>query len=98
MELFGNKCEICGYNKNLAALHFHHQNPSQKEFKLDARNLSNRTWERLIEESKKCKLLCSNCHAEEHNPELYLENVQKIICGASARKLVDEQGVNSGKP
>ena len=28
----GGKCEICGYNKNLSALEFHHKDPSEKEF------------------------------------------------------------------
>ena len=29
---FGNKCQICGYNKCDSALEFHHLDPSQKEF------------------------------------------------------------------
>lgn len=28
----GGKCEICGYNKNTAALEFHHIDPTQKDF------------------------------------------------------------------
>ena len=56
---------------------------SEKEFKLDARMLSNRTWEAIFEESKKCALLCANCHSELHNPERTFENVQKSIDGAS---------------
>ena len=28
----GGKCEICGYDKNLSALEFHHVNPENKEF------------------------------------------------------------------
>lgn len=31
------KCEICGYNKNLSALEFHHKDPNEKEFQIDAR-------------------------------------------------------------
>ncbi len=41
IELKGNKCEICGYDKNIAALEFHHIDSSQKEFSLDSRKLSN---------------------------------------------------------
>ena len=26
-----------------------------------------RTWDALLEEAKKCDLLCSNCHAETHD-------------------------------
>lgn len=28
----GGKCQECGYNKNIAALEFHHINPDEKEF------------------------------------------------------------------
>lgn len=94
----GGCCSICGYKKNVAALHFHHAEPSQKQFKLGLRILSNRRWEAIKEEAKKCDLLCANCHAEKHNPELSLDNVPKIIHGAPSRKLLGEKGVNSGKP
>lgn len=68
IKLCGGKCNICGYNKNIAALQFHHIEPELKSFELDMRNLSNRTWHRILEEFKKCELLCANCHAEHHNP------------------------------
>jgi hypothetical protein len=72
IEKFGGKCTICGYKKNLAALAFHHIDGSKKEFKLDARSLSNRTEARIQNELMKCTLLCHNCHAELHNPHLGL--------------------------
>lgn len=65
----GGKCEHCGYNRNLAALQFHHTDPSQKELRLDRRIMSNYNMARLIEEVAKCRLLCANCHAEEHHPD-----------------------------
>jgi hypothetical protein len=68
----GKNCEKCGYNQNYAALCFHHKNPSEKSFPLDLRHCSNRTWETLLEESKKCQLLCVRCHAELHNPHLFV--------------------------
>lgn len=68
IRLKGAKCEYCGYNKNYAALEFHHPNPDEKDFQLDIRTLSNRKWGAVMIEAKKCLLLCSNCHAEEHNP------------------------------
>lgn len=70
--LKGNQCEVCGYKKNFSALEFHHNNPSEKSFQLDLRSLSNRKWEIVLDEAKKCKLLCSNCHAEYHNPDCNL--------------------------
>ena len=39
----GGKCEICGYNKNVSALEFHHIDSVTKDFKLDARKLANCT-------------------------------------------------------
>lgn len=73
IKRFGGCCCECGYSKNLAALTFHHIEPSKKELKLDMRSLSNRTQSRVNQEAKKCKLLCSNCHAELHNPQHSLE-------------------------
>lgn len=66
----GGCCQSCGYKKNLGALQFHHINPEEKEFVLDVRNLTNRKWDRILEESKKCQILCANCHAEKHYPHL----------------------------
>jgi hypothetical protein len=68
IELFGGKCEICGYKRNYAGLSFHHL--TKKTFPLDARNCSNKTWDKLLNEAKKCKLLCLNCHLETHYPDL----------------------------
>ena len=68
IEMMGGGCANCGYNKNISALHFHHKDSYQKEFKLGMRMLSNRSWESIKVEAKKCEILCANCHAEEHNP------------------------------
>jgi len=59
----GGKCSMCGYNKCIDALDFHHINP------LNKKKLSKHpTYEKLKEEVKKCVLLCSNCHREVHAP------------------------------
>ena len=86
IEQFGGGCRMCGYNTNVAALHFHHSDPHMKSMKLDMRVLSNRSWEAIMAEAGKCELLCSNCHAESHNPELTLHNVQRILSGASRQE------------
>lgn len=72
IKLKGEKCSRCGYDKNYAALEFHHPVPGNKEFQLDLRSLSNRKWERVLKEAKDCILLCSNCHAELHHPDCQL--------------------------
>jgi len=73
IRLKGKCCERCGYSKNYAALEFHHKIPREKLFQLDLRSLSNRKWDVILEEAWKCMLLCSNCHAEEHNPECVVQ-------------------------
>ena len=66
----GGCCSNCGYDKNLAALTWHHLVPSEKSFELDLRALSNRCDASIMAEVRKCVLLCANCHAEVHFPHL----------------------------
>ena len=79
----GGKCEKCGYDKNIASLQFHHKEPEKKEIKLDIRNISSHNMKVLYNEVDKCMLLCANCHAETHNPDMeltqVLENIKKIV-------------------
>jgi hypothetical protein len=82
LEIFkerGNGCKICGYNKNLAALEFHHLEPKDKLFILDMRNLSNLSNLLIEKELAKCELICSNCHSEIHNPLLNIESLKNKI-------------------
>ena len=65
----GGCCERCGYNRNNAALAFHHITPAAKSFPIDLRSCSNTCWQSLLDEAEKCMLLCLNCHSEIHNPE-----------------------------
>lgn len=63
----GGKCSICGYNKNIAALSFHHLR--DKAFTLDSRTISRHSMETIRNELSKCILVCHNCHSEIHHPE-----------------------------
>lgn len=63
VERFGGRCSLCGYGRCVAALHFHHLDPTRRTFGLAQRG-STRSIERLVVEAEKCILLCSNCHAE----------------------------------
>lgn len=60
---FGGECRLCGYSANVRALHFHHLDPSTKEFNLAFKGMTRGIAE-LRAEAQKCVLLCSNCHAE----------------------------------
>lgn len=79
IELKGGKCEICGYDKNISALEFHHIDSSTKKFNLDARALANTKYEKILEELDKCKLVCSNCHKELHYENHDIKIIKKII-------------------
>lgn len=79
INYLGGRCEKCGYNKNIAALQFHHKNPEEKEMKLDIRMISSKSMETLYKEVDKCMLLCANCHAEIHNENLELVQVFRRV-------------------
>tara|TARA_R110002167_G_scaffold168964_2_gene366698 strand:+ start:143 stop:388 length:246 start_codon:yes stop_codon:yes gene_type:complete len=64
VELLGGKCEICGYNKSISALEFHHNDPTEKDFVVGGMKYG---WTRIEKELKKCRLVCANCHREIHD-------------------------------
>lgn len=65
VKILGGKCSICGYDKCIDALEFHHENPDKKEFKLGSGNTI--SWKEYKKEALKCILVCSNCHKEIHS-------------------------------
>lgn len=72
VKLLGGKCSICGYNKCIDALEFHHKNPNEKEFKIGSGNTM--SWKEYKNEVSKCMLVCSNCHKEIHSKLGYTYN------------------------
>jgi hypothetical protein len=64
VEYKGGKCEVCGYNKCMKALQFHHIDRAEKEINLSASLAANHKWEKVQQELDKCQLLCANCHHE----------------------------------
>lgn len=62
----GGKCSLCGYDKCLDALQFHHTDPKSKKFEITHAIWYDKSHEEIIEEMKKCILVCANCHAEIH--------------------------------
>lgn len=65
VEYKGGKCEQCGYDRCIEALEFHHLDASKKDFNVSQRGYT-RSWKRVVEELKKCTMLCANCHRELH--------------------------------
>jgi hypothetical protein len=72
IKLLGGKCNLCGYNRCVDALEFHHKEPNEKEFKLGSGNTM--SWRDYREEALKCMLVCSNCHKEIHSKLGYKYN------------------------
>ena len=64
VEYKGGKCQVCGYNKCIQALQFHHLDPTHKDFSIAH---VTRSWEGIKKEIDKCILVCGNCHVEIHN-------------------------------
>lgn len=58
--LHTNGCSFCGEN-NPVVLDFDHIDPSCKEFNLSD-SPRKKSWNKILEEIKKCQVLCSNCH------------------------------------
>jgi transposase-like protein len=59
----GGACVICGYDRCVASLHFHHLDPAQKSFSLGVTGVT-RSLDAARAEARKCVVLCANCHGE----------------------------------
>lgn len=77
VEYKGGACERCGYDKHLAALEFHHLDPTEKDFTITTSKHSH-SWVKIQAELDKCILLCSNCHGIEHS-KYDDENLLKFV-------------------
>ena len=62
---YGGKCSVCGYNRCLSSLHFHHKDQTTK-LGIVGGLLTTRGKKVAYAEAKKCCLICSNCHGELH--------------------------------
>jgi hypothetical protein len=62
----GGRCAICGYDRCIAALEFHHLDPLEKRIGVSAFGVAH-ALDKLRAEATKCVLVCSNCHVEVEN-------------------------------
>lgn len=60
----GGKCVLCGYDKCVGSLHFHHPNPAAKP--KNWRSMKSWNLGRIKKALDGCELLCANCHGETH--------------------------------
>jgi len=63
---FGGKCTICGYSKTIAALDYHHVDPGEKDHALHKAMRNGYAWSKIVEEARKCTIVCCRCHREIH--------------------------------
>lgn len=68
VEYMGGCCSVCGYDNCIAALEFHHIDPTKKS-KTYERRFGTWSFERQKEELKNCIIVCSNCHREIHSKD-----------------------------
>ena len=59
-------CEVKYDGKNACIFHFHHRDPSVKEYELRF-NMYGKV--KIAKEAEKCDLLCANCHEKKHSGE-----------------------------
>ena len=77
VEHKGGRCQVCGYERCIEALEFHHLDPTRKDFGISHKGYT-RSWEKVKEEVDKCILLCANCHREFHAGMLQLPQVTVV--------------------
>lgn len=92
IKVCGNKCNICGYEKNISALEFHHIDPSKKEYGIASQGTCHDI-KKDLEEVKKCILVCANCHREIHDGNYTLEqlNHYRYFDEKIAEQLIQER-------
>lgn len=81
VEYKGGKCEICGYDKCIDALEFHHLDSSKKDFGISSGET--RKWNKIKNELDKCIMVCSNCHRELHAKDN--ENVKTRVMSSGKK-------------
>jgi hypothetical protein len=62
IEEAGGRCAVCGYDRCVVSLHFHHVDPGSKSFTVNTSQ--GRSLAAFRVEAKKCVLVCANCHGE----------------------------------
>ena len=58
----GGGCAVCGYDRCLGNLHFHHVEPAEKTFEIQMG--LGKSIAAYRAEARKCALVCANCHGE----------------------------------
>ena len=79
----GGACVLCGYDRFVGALHFHHLDPATKSFTISNQGIT-RSLDVMRSEAAKCKLVCANCHAEiEADLQTLEEGADKVFASGA---------------
>lgn len=71
------RCCSCGFDKDASALQFHHIIPDDKTDEI-SKVMATGVYDDIIDELKKCAVICANCHQILHN-SLNVKVVEEII-------------------
>jgi len=80
IDMSGGKCIKCGSTEDL---NFDHRDPKERSFRLNGKDLDG-PWEKILEEWRKCQLLCRLCHL--------VKTKENGEYGEPANKGIDEYG------
>lgn len=65
---WGGRCQICGYSKCKAALHFHHKDASEK-YDWNVKGKGGASIREVKAHPERFQLVCVRCHVEIHFPD-----------------------------
>ncbi len=96
VDICGGECVLCGYDKCIRALEFHHLDKKQKEFGISqlGHTLS---FSRAVEEIQKCIMVCANCHREIHDGLVNTSEIKPTFNEDIASVYLNEINLNRTK-
>lgn len=87
VDYSGGQCMKCGYHKCIAALSFHHLDPTTKEYTIGSKTLG---WQKTKIEVDKTVILCDICHKELH-AGLWIMTNKMIIAQIAIREKYEDR-------
>lgn len=80
LDLAGGRfCIRCGFDEVVEALEFHHLDPTRKDFIVAGYLGTQSKFDSVIDEIRKCVVLCANCHRGVHAGVYDLPPVQMYL-------------------
>lgn len=76
VKAMGGGCNRCGYNTTMSGLDFHHVDSKTKKFNISKVLCNPYKRSLIIEEARKCVLLCKLCHCELHDGLWFLNDIK----------------------